>query len=141
MLFRSNVDLYKMVPFVLTGLASAFVGILYAGRFNSVDPNGLTGTELTVIAAAILGGTSLFGGAGHVAKSVLGVAVLFTLSNGFNVLNLGSNYQYVVQGAVLIAAAAVYTVAARGPRRRTGVPDEGEMVAGDAEHVSSGVGT
>jgi D-xylose transport system permease protein len=115
-----NVDLYKMAPFVLTGLASAAVGLLYAGRFNSVDPNGLTGTELTVIAAAILGGTSLFGGAGYVAKSVLGTVVLFTLSNGFNVLNLGSNYQYVVQGAVLIAASAVYTIAAKAPARRPG---------------------
>jgi D-xylose transport system permease protein len=113
-----NVNLYKMAPFVLTGLASAGVGLLYAGRFNSVDPNGLTGTELTVIAAAILGGTSLFGGAGHVAKSVLGTVVLFTLSNGFNMLNLGSNYQYVVQGAVLIAASAVYTIAAKAPARR-----------------------
>jgi D-xylose transport system permease protein len=115
-----NVNLYKMAPFVLTGLASAGVGLLYAGRFNSVDPNGLTGTELTVIAAAILGGTSLFGGAGYVAKSVLGTVVLFTLSNGFNVLNLGSNYQYVVQGAVLIAASAVYTIAAKAPARRPG---------------------
>ncbi|MCW2880594.1 MAG: D-xylose transport system permease protein [Sphaerisporangium sp.] len=120
-----NVDLYKMVPFVLTGLASAGVGLLYAGRFNSVDPNGLTGTELTVIAAAILGGTSLFGGAGYVGKSVLGTVVLFTMSNGFNVLNLGSNYQYVVQGAVLIAASAVYTIAAKSPaRRRAGTPPD-----------------
>ena len=118
-----NVDWYKMVPFVLTGLASAFVGLLYAGRFNSVDPNGLTGEELTVIAAAILGGTSLFGGAGYVAKSVLGTLVLYTLSNGFNVLNLGANYQYVVQGAVLVAAAAVYTVAARAPKRRVDTSD------------------
>lgn len=114
-----KVDRYKMVPFVLTGLVSAGVGLLYAGRFNSVDPNGLTGTELTVIAAAILGGTSLFGGAGYVGKSVLGTVVLFTLSNGFNVLNLGSNYQYVVQGAVLIAASAVYTIAARSRRAAT----------------------
>jgi D-xylose transport system permease protein len=113
-----NVDRYKMMPFVLSGLAAAGVGLLYAGRFNSVDPNALTGTELTVIAAAILGGTSLFGGAGHVAKSVLGTVVLFTLSNGFNMLNLGSNYQYVVQGAVLIAASAVYTIAAKAPARR-----------------------
>jgi D-xylose transport system permease protein len=120
-----NVDLYKMVPFVLTGLASAGVGLLYAGRFNSVDPNGLTGTELTVIAAAILGGTSLFGGAGYVGKSVFGTVVLFTLSNGFNVLNLGSNYQYVVQGAVLIAASAVYTIAAKSPaRRRANTPPD-----------------
>ncbi|HEY2043051.1 MAG TPA: ABC transporter permease [Jatrophihabitans sp.] len=123
-----NVDFYKMAPFVLSGAAAAGVGLLYAGRFNSVDPNALTGTELTVIAAAILGGTSLFGGAGYVGKSVLGTVVLFTLSNGFNVLNLGSNYQYVVQGAVLVAASAVYTIASksparRAPKRRTSEPD------------------
>ena len=61
----------------------------------------LTGTELTVIAAAVLGGTSLFGGSGVVVKSVIGALILFTLSNGFNVLNIGSNYQNVVQGCVL----------------------------------------
>lgn len=124
-----NVGIYKMVPFVLSGAAAAGVGLIYAGRFNSVDPNALTGTELTVIAAAILGGTSLFGGAGYVAKSVLGTVVLFTLSNGFNVLNLGSNYQYVVQGAVLVAASAVYTVAARSPARRTSTRPSAESPA------------
>jgi D-xylose transport system permease protein len=113
-----NVNFYKMAPFVLSGIAAAAVGLVYAGRFNSVDPNALTGTELTVIAAAILGGTSLFGGAGYVGKSVLGTVILFTLSNGFNMLNLGSNYQYVVQGVVLIAASAVYTVASRSRNRR-----------------------
>jgi D-xylose transport system permease protein len=113
-----NVNFYKMAPFVLSGLAAAAVGLIYAGRFNSVDPNALTGTELTVIAACILGGTSLFGGAGYVGKSVLGTVILFTLSNGFNMLNLGSNYQYVVQGIVLIAASAVYTVASRSRSRR-----------------------
>jgi D-xylose transport system permease protein len=113
-----NVNFYKMAPFVLSGIAAAAVGLIYAGRFNSVDPNALTGTELTVIAAAILGGTSLFGGAGYVGKSVLGTVVLFTLSNGFNMLNLGSNYQYVVQGVVLIAASAVYTVASRSRRKQ-----------------------
>ena len=141
-----NVNLYKMVPFVLTGLAAAGVGLLYAGRFNSVDPNGLTGTELTVIAAAILGGTSLFGGAGYVGKSVLGTVVLFTMSNGFNVLNLGSNYQYVVQGVVLIAASAVYTVAAKSRRRANTPRDVGSAgpsaVPGDerAETLSPAVG-
>jgi D-xylose transport system permease protein len=116
-----NVNLYKMAPFVLSAVAAAFVGLIYAGRFNSLDPNALTGEELTVIAAAILGGTSLFGGSGFVGKSVLGTIILYTLSNGFNVLNLGSNYQYVVQGAVLIAASAVYMVASRSPARRGGV--------------------
>ena len=115
-----SVNWYKMAPFVLSALAAAGVGLIYAGRFNSLDPNALTGEELTVIAAAILGGTSLFGGAGFASKSVLGTIILFTLSNGFNVLNLGSNYQYVVQGAVLIAASAVYMLASRAPSRKAG---------------------
>ena len=132
-----NVDLYKMVPFVLTGLAAAFVGLLYAGRFDSVDPNALTGEELTIIAGAILGGTSLFGGAGYVAKSVLGILVLYTLSNGFNVLNLGANYQYVVQGAVLIAASAVYTIAARAPKRRAGTGGTPASEPTPADHADA----
>jgi D-xylose transport system permease protein len=110
-----NVDRYKMGAFVLNGLVAAGVGVLYAGKFNSVDPTVLTGGELTVIAAAVLGGTSLLGGSGFVAKSVIGTLILFTLSNGFNVLNIGSNYQDVVQGGVLVAAAALYTASsARG---------------------------
>jgi len=104
-----NIDRYKMGAFVLNGFVAAAVGVLYAGKFDSVDPTVLTGSELTVIAAAVLGGTSLFGGSGYVAKSVIGTLILFTLSNGFNVLNIGSNYQDVVQGAVLVAAASLYT--------------------------------
>ncbi|MDQ1607519.1 MAG: ribose transport system permease protein [Microbacteriaceae bacterium] len=119
-----NVNFYKMAPFILSGVAAAGVGLIYAGRFNSVDPNALSGTELTVIAAAILGGTSLFGGAGYVGKSVLGTVILFTLTNGFNMLNLGSNYQYVVQGVVLIAASAVYTVASRARKRQKAAAPE-----------------
>jgi D-xylose transport system permease protein len=80
------------------------------------DSTVLTGAELTVIAAAVLGGTSLFGGAGYVGKSVVGALILFTLSNGFNVLNIGANYQNVVQGGVLVAAAALYTVTNKSER-------------------------
>lgn len=111
-----NVDRYKMGAFVINAIIAGAVGILYAGRFNSVDPTVLTGTELTVIAAAVLGGTSLFGGSGVVAKSVIGALILFTLSNGFNVLNIGANYQNVVQGGVLIAAAALYTATSKRGR-------------------------
>ncbi|WP_422771092.1 ABC transporter permease [Plantactinospora sp. WMMC1484] len=117
-----DVDRYRMGAFVLNGVVAGGVGVLYAGRFNSVDPTVLTGAELTVIAAAILGGTSLFGGSGYVAKSVVGALVLFTLSNGFNVLNIGANYQNVVQGGVLIAAASLYTVTAL--RRRSAPRDD-----------------
>jgi D-xylose transport system permease protein len=110
------VDAYKMGAFVLMGAMAGVVGVLYAGKFNSVNPTVLTGGELTVIAAAVLGGTSLFGGSGYVGKSVVGALILFTLSNGFNVLNIGANYQNVVQGGVLVAAAALYTVTNRSER-------------------------
>ncbi|WP_430781732.1 ABC transporter permease [Actinoplanes sp. G11-F43] len=113
-----DVDRYRMVAFVVNGTVAALVGVLYAGRFNSVDPTVLTGGELTVIAAAVLGGTSLFGGSGFVTKSVVGTLILFTLSNGFNVLNIGSNYQNVVQGTVLVAAASLYTATSGRERRK-----------------------
>ncbi|MDT4987756.1 MAG: ribose transport system permease protein, partial [Micromonosporaceae bacterium] len=140
-----NVDRYKMTAFVVNGFVAAGVGVLYAGKFNSVDPNLLTGSELTVIAAAVLGGTSLFGGSGYVTKSVIGTLILFTLSNGFNVLNIGSNYQNVVQGTVLVAAAAMYTATSAGgrgfiasalARRRKGEPEPAPATAAAPEDQS-----
>ncbi len=65
---------------------------------------------MAVIAAAILGGTSLFGGAGSVIKTLAGALLLYSLTNGFNILNLGANYQGLIEGIVLIGAAALYTV-------------------------------
>lgn len=108
-----NVARYKVMPFVLSGLAAAVVGILYGAKLSAVNPTALQGTELEVLAAAILGGTSLFGGSGSVVKSVIGALFLFTIANGFNVLNLGANYQDLIEGVILIAAAATYTVASR----------------------------
>ncbi len=110
-----SVPAYRIGAFVLSGLAAGFAGVLYASRFGAMNPTALQGEELTVIAAAILGGTSLFGGAGSVLKTVAGALVLYTLTNGFNVLNLGANYQGLIEGTVLIAAAALYTL---GGRRR-----------------------
>jgi D-xylose transport system permease protein len=134
-----NIDRYKMGAFVLNGLVAGAVGVLYAGKFNSVDPTVLTGGELTVIAAAVLGGTSLFGGSGYVAKSVVGTLILFTLSNGFNVLNIGSNYQNVVQGGVLVAAASLYTATStRGRGFIAAKFARGRKVAAPTESTDAG---
>ena len=108
-----SVDRYRIVPFVLNGSVAGLVGVIYSARLGAVDPSALHGFELTAIAAAILGGTSLFGGQGSVPKAILGALILIVLRNGFNMLNLGSNYQQLVEGIVIVAAAAVYVIAAR----------------------------
>jgi D-xylose transport system permease protein len=118
-----NVGRYKIGAFMLTGISAGLVGLMYAGKFGAVEPTALVNEELPVLAAAILGGTSLFGGSGYVLKSVVGVLILGSLTEGFNVLNLGANYQFLVQGFVIIAAAAVYTVAGKRRRAPTTAPE------------------
>jgi ribose/xylose/arabinose/galactoside ABC-type transport system permease subunit len=114
-----NVRAYKLGAFVLSSLAAGFAGVLFGCRFGAINPTALQGDELTVIAAAILGGTSLFGGAGSVVKTLAGALLLFTLTNGFNILNLGANYQGLIEGTVLVVAAAIYTVGGKARARRT----------------------
>ena len=113
-----NVSAYKLGAFVLSSLAAGFAGVLYGCRFGAINPTALQGDELTVIAAAILGGTSLFGGAGSVIKTLAGALLLFTLTNGFNILDLGANYQGLIEGSVLVVAAAIYTLGGKARRNR-----------------------
>lgn len=118
-----NVHAYKLGAFVLSSVAAGFAGVLFGCRLGAINPTALQGSELTVIAAAILGGTSLFGGAGSVVKTVVGALLLFTLTNGFNVLNLGASYQGLIEGVVVIVAAAIYTVGGERKRARRPVVD------------------
>jgi D-xylose transport system permease protein len=115
-----NVTMYKLYAFVFCSATAGFAGILFASRLRSMNPTGLQGAELTVIAAAILGGTSLFGGAGSVIKTLGGALLLYSLTNGFNILNLGANYQGLIEGIVVVSAAAIYTIGGMGARSKTG---------------------
>jgi ribose transport system permease protein len=104
-----RVDVYRIGAFVAMGVLAALAGVMYAGEFAAVDPSAGSGMELNVIAAVIIGGTSLFGGVGSIWKSVAGVALLTVLTDGFNLLNVNPYYQYVAQGLVIICAVALYT--------------------------------
>ena len=115
-----NVTKYRLLAFVFCSMTAGFAGILFASRLRSMNPSGLQGAELTVIAAAILGGTSLFGGAGSVIKTLAGALLLFSLTNGFNILNLGANWQGLIEGCVVVAAAAVYTIGDKRSKSKTG---------------------
>ncbi len=114
-----NVTRYKLLAFVFCSAVAGFAGILFASRLRAINPTGLQGAELTVIASAILGGTSLFGGAGSVIKTLAGALLLFSLTNGFNILNLGANWQGLIEGTVVITAAAIYTIGSRKGRSKT----------------------
>jgi D-xylose transport system permease protein len=114
-----HLNRYKIAGFVCTAVAASFIGILYGAEIKSVNPGTLTGLELSVLAAAILGGTSLNGGSGNPIKSVVGALILTTLTNGFNILNLGATYQSFVVGLVIIGAAAIYTASRSDSGRRS----------------------
>ena len=81
-----------------SGLAAGIAGVLAASRTSSAQANLGVGLELSAIAAAVVGGTSILGGEGAVWRGVLGVLTLAIIGNGFNLLDIDTTYQQLVQG-------------------------------------------
>jgi ribose/xylose/arabinose/galactoside ABC-type transport system permease subunit len=87
----------------LCGVAS----IIEAARLATIQPAGGSGYELLAIGAVVIGGTSLFGGEGNVVATLIGAIIETTIRNGLNILGVNAFWQYVVNGAVIIAAVSV----------------------------------
>lgn len=104
------------VVFGSMGLMTALCGILYASRLKSASTTAGQLFELDAIAAAYVGGVSAAGGVGRVTGSIIGALVMVSLTNGMNLMGTGIAYQYVVRGAVLVAA-VVFDVYTRRTRR------------------------
>ncbi len=102
-----NVDLVRTVSFGISGFLAGFAGILLASRVNVGQPIGAMGWELDAIAAAIIGGTSLYGGKGGVGATVIGALFLGVLRNGLDLLNITSFYQRVFIGVFIIVAVLI----------------------------------
>jgi ribose transport system permease protein len=98
------VDRTQITLYVVSGFAGALAGIIVGAMLGAAAPNAVGGYLLTVIAAIILGGTSLFGGRGSVWGTLLAVLILGTLNNGLTLLNVSSFWQDVTKGAVLLLA-------------------------------------
>ncbi|HSC91693.1 MAG TPA: hypothetical protein VLB86_08575 [Gaiellaceae bacterium] len=109
-----SVDRIKIAVFGISGFMAGVGGIILASRLRSVD-TGTGGGQLLLnaIAAAVIGGTSLFGGHGRVVSALLGGAVIATVANGMDLLNLASGYKFVITGGVLLAAVLVDSFAKR----------------------------
>lgn len=100
--------------FMLCSTFAAGGGILVAGRLASASRQAGTGdVNLNAIAAAVIGGTSLFGGRGSAYSALLGVIVIQAISNGLTLLNLSSSLRYMITGAVLAVAVIVDSLARR----------------------------
>jgi len=99
-----NTEAVLMHVYIICGMLAAFSGILLASRMNSGQPNAGQMYELDVIAAVVVGGTSLFGGRGSIVGTFIGAMLIGVLRNGLNLLNVGSYVQMVVLGVVILLA-------------------------------------
>ena len=100
--------------FAICSLMAAVGGIILASRLRSVDTNAGGGSILLYsIAAAVIGGTSLFGGRGHIKSALLGALVIASIDNGLGLLGLGSGEKFVITGGVLLLAVTVDSVSRR----------------------------
>jgi ribose transport system permease protein len=99
-----NVDRHLIKVYALAGLLAGLAGWLNLARFSTTTVGGHATDNLNAIAAVVIGGTSLFGGVGAIAGTVVGVFIPAVLSNGFNVIGVQPFWQDVAVGAVLILA-------------------------------------
>jgi D-xylose transport system permease protein len=103
-----NVDAIRISAFVVCSAMAAIGGIVAASRASSVDPNtGGSNVLLYAVGAAVIGGTSLFGGKGRVLDAVLGGLVVAVIDNGMGLMGYSAGTKYVFSGCVLLLAASV----------------------------------
>jgi ribose transport system permease protein len=102
--------------YALSGLAAGIAGVLAASRTSSAQADLGVGHELSAIAAAVVGGTSILGGEGAVWRGVLGVLTLAIIGNGFDLLDIDTTYQQLVQGVLILLAVAADQLVRRSGR-------------------------
>ena len=113
-----NLSRIRVLAFVLAGLTAGIVGIIYASQLGSVSSNVPGGQNvLFAVAAAVIGGVSLFGGRGKMLGAVLGGVIVAVIYNGLQLLGLGASPQYIWTAVVLLAAVTIDTVARRSQTR------------------------
>ncbi|HEY3539135.1 MAG: L-arabinose ABC transporter permease AraH [Trinickia sp.] len=111
-----NVERTRVLIFLVQGAVTALAGVILASRITSGQPNAAQGFELNVISACVLGGVSLLGGRATISGVVIGVLIMGTVENVMNLLNIDAFYQYLVRGAILLAAVLLDQLKNRGSR-------------------------
>lgn len=99
-----SVNKNKILIYVICGITAAIGGIVLASRMFSGQPSAAEGLELDAIAACVIGGTSTTGGKGRIWGTFLGALIMGIITNGMNLLNISTNWQLIVMGAIIIIA-------------------------------------
>jgi D-xylose transport system permease protein len=109
-----NVKRIRIIVFMISGAMAALGGVVFAAQITSVDLSAGGGTILLdAISAAVIGGTSLFGGRGEVKNALLGAALIATIANGINTVQYSDAIKFIVTGVILLAAVTLDTVLRR----------------------------
>ncbi|MFD7529301.1 sugar ABC transporter permease [Streptomyces sp. NPDC059849] len=109
-----DVDRIRIIVFALSGMLGAFGGLFIASLSGGATKSvGGGNTLMLVIAAAVIGGTSLFGGRGKVWSALLGMIVIQSIQQGLNMIGMANAIQYMITGAVLLAAVVIDSVSRR----------------------------
>ncbi|WP_200307727.1 sugar ABC transporter permease [Streptomyces adelaidensis] len=112
-----NVPLIRITVFGISGMFAAIGGMFFAGQTASATLNAGGGNTLMLaIAAAVIGGTSLFGGRGSVWSALLGMLVIQSIQNGLDLLNMNTSIQYMITGAVLLGAVVIDSVSRKSQK-------------------------
>jgi D-xylose transport system permease protein len=110
-----NVKQVRIAAFVICSSLAAVAGMIFASRQNSISPTtGGSSTLLYAVGAAVIGGTSLFGGKGKMRDAILGGLVVAVIDNGMGLLGYAAGIKFIVTGVVLLVSAGVDAVSRRG---------------------------
>jgi ribose transport system permease protein len=99
-----NANFYKALAYVIAGATAGLSSVILTARLNSAEPVAGNGYELDVIAAVVIGGTSLSGGRGSIWGTFIGALMIGVINNGMNLLGISSYFQLVVKGFIIIGA-------------------------------------
>ncbi|KQN86670.1 ABC transporter permease [Arthrobacter sp. Leaf69] len=109
--FGIKVSKRVFLAFLANGALAGLAGVLYASRFNSVGATTGTGMELTVVAAAVVGGVAIFGGSGTVTGAALGALLLTTITSSLTALRVDKFWQQAIVGVLILTAIIIDRVA------------------------------